>query len=76
MRATASRGLRRAYKAAKQKPSAARGLAEGLKDERSTARGRRAFYFAKTNFAVWALAREAAFLWTTPDLVALSMADT
>ncbi len=33
-------------------------------------------YFAKTIFATWALAREAAFLWTTPDLTALSMADT
>jgi hypothetical protein len=57
---------------ANKKPSAAQGR---RKAEKTTARGR-AVYFAKTNFAVWDLARAAAFLWTTPDLVALSIADT
>ncbi len=33
-------------------------------------------YLANTNFATCDLARAAAFLWTTPDLVALSMAET
>lgn len=32
-------------------------------------------YFAKTIFATFALAREAAFLCTTPDFTALSMAE-
>ena len=32
-------------------------------------------YFVKRTFAVCALAREAAFLCTTPDFTALSMAD-
>lgn len=32
-------------------------------------------YFARTYFETWALARAAAFLWTTPDLVALSIAE-
>ena len=35
----------------------------------------RADYFAKTNLAARALAREAAFLCTTPDFTALSIAE-
>src|SRR5690242_16828196 len=34
-----------------------------------------AYYLAKTNFAACALAREAAFLCTTPDFTALSIAE-
>lgn len=37
---------------------------------------RRRDYFAATIFATCDLAREAAFLWTTPDFVALSIAET
>ena len=34
-----------------------------------------AYFFAKTCLATWALARLAAFLWTTPDFTALSIAE-
>ena len=47
----------------------------GARGERESAAIARAIYLANTNFAMCALAREAAFLWTTPDLVALSMAE-
>ena len=45
----------------------ARGVGKGT--------GRTAGYFANTNFAACALARLAAFLWTTPDFTALSIAE-
>ncbi len=35
----------------------------------------RSTYFTNTIFAILAFAREAAFLWTTPDLTALSIAE-
>gem|GEM_PF-3780107 len=54
----------------KQKPRGheARGVREN--------RGGRIAYLAKTYLATFALARAAAFLCTTPDFVALSIADT
>ena len=52
------------------------GSAEGWESQRKDAARASPGYFAKENFAVWDLARAAAFLWTTPDLVALSMAET
>ena len=53
-----------------QKAGQKTGLGKGdCADDRSVA------YFAKTIFAVCALAREAAFLCTTPDFTALSIAE-
>lgn len=57
----------------KQKPRGTKHAGSKMTGARGAPLGRD--YFAKTIFATWALAREAAFLCTTPDFTALSIAD-